>query len=354
MTQSPANVLLDWYSATARELPWRGQKDPYRIWVSEVMLQQTRVGTVIPYYHKWMKEFPTLRKLAEAELDEVLQLWEGLGYYRRAHNLSRAAKQILTKHNGRFPKALKDIESLPGVGRYTAAAIAAFAYDADVIAIDGNLRRVLSRLFDFDGDPRSPLGERILVSRALEWMPSGSSSRFNQALMDLGAMICLPRAPQCLSCPLQSNCLAFAAGVQEDRPVRIKRNPIPHYRVTAGVMERDGRVLIGRRPEGALLGGMWEFPGGKCKNGETLEDCLHREWREELGVDISIGRSLGAFSHAYTHFRVTVHAFECGAAEGKMEMCVHSELQWVKPDSLKDYPMGKVDREISRVVAREI
>jgi A/G-specific adenine glycosylase len=354
MTQKPAQALLDWYSAHARDLPWRGRKDPYGIWVSEVMLQQTRAETVIPYYNRWMETFPTLEKLAEAEIDDVLQLWEGLGYYRRAHNLLRAAKQILTKYNGHFPKAMKDIESLPGVGRYTAAAIAAFVYDVDVIAYDGNLRRVLSRLFDFEMDPRSPLGERTLVSKALKLMPSGSSSSFNQALMDLGAMICLPRAPLCESCPLQSYCQAFAAGAQEDRPIRNKRKPIPHYTVTAGVLERDGKVLIGRRPEGELLGGLWEFPGGKCENDETLEDCLRREWREEMGVKISIGGSLGSFSHAYTHYQVTVHAFECRATQGELKMWGHSELRWVKPDSLKNFPMGKVDREISKVVAQEI
>ncbi len=323
------------------------------MWVSEVMLQQTRVDTVIPYYVKWMERFPNIKKLAEAEIDDVLKIWEGMGYYRRAHNLYQAAKRIINECNGVFPKDLEAIESLPGIGPYTAAAIAAFAYEVDVIAYDGNLRRVLSRLFDYSEDPRSPKGERTLVSRALEWMPSGSASKFNQALMDLGALICLPRTPQCLSCPLQSHCQAFAAGVQEDRPVRRKRESIPHFTVTAGVLERNGKVLIARRPEGELLGGLWEFPGGKCMRDETLEDCLLREWGEELGLEISMGEALGVFSHAYTHFRVTVHAFKCSAGLGEPKAHEHSELRWVKPNELRSYPMGKVDREISRTIARK-
>ena len=352
MSKLSAQALLDWYSVHARDLAWRGQKDPYAIWVSEVMLQQTRVDTVIPYYNRWMEKFPNLEALAEAEIDDVLQVWEGLGYYRRAHHLYQAAKQILTECDGVFPKDLNGIMNLPGVGRYTAAAIAAFAYEADVIAYDGNLRRVLSRLFDFAEDPRSPRGERILISKALEWMPSGSSSKFNQALMDLGALICHPRAPKCDACPLQFCCQAFASGVQEERPVRTKRDPIPHYLVTAGVLERDGKVLIARRPEGELLGGLWEFPGGKCEEGETLEACLLREWREEMGVDISIGASLGAFSHAYTHFRVTVHAFKCFPSGGELGAHAHTELCWVKPGKLQNYPMGKVDRKISMAVTQ--
>lgn len=316
------------------------------------MLQQTRVETVIPYYLRWMEKFPNVRQLAEAAIDDVLGLWEGLGYYRRAHNLHQAAKFVITQFDGAFPRGQKDIERLPGVGPYTGAAIAAFAFDADVIALDGNLRRVLSRLFNFDRDPRSKEGERFLKEKALELLPSGSSSKFNQALMDLGALICHPRAPQCSSCPLNSHCQAFRKGVQEDRPIRAKKEPIPHFIVTAGVLESDGKVLIARRPEGELLGGLWEFPGGKCGEDESLEACLQREWREELDLDIRVGDLLGVFSHAYTHFRVTVHAYKCRTLEGKPSPQEHAEIRWVNPQELGSYPMGKVDREISKVVAR--
>jgi A/G-specific adenine glycosylase len=346
-------ALLNWYSEHARELPWRDQKDPYAIWISEVMLQQTRVETVIAYYKRWMDRFPTLESLAEAEMDNVLSLWEGLGYYRRAHNLHQAARLVVTKYGGTFPRQIEELQNLPGIGPYTAAAIAAFAYEADVIALDGNLRRVLSRLFDYDQDPRSPEGERYLVEMALGLLPSGAASKFNQALMDLGAMVCLPGAPRCSSCPLNTHCQAFAKGVQGERPVRSKKSPIPHYTVTAGVLEREGKVLIARRPQGELLGGLWEFPGGKCKQGETLESCLQREWREELDLAVKVGETVGVFSHAYTHFRVTVHAFRCHSTKGEPVVREHSEIRWVSPKALEAYPMGKIDREISKAVTPE-
>ena len=354
MTKKLAKALFGWYSKRARDLPWRGQKDPYTIWVSEVMLQQTQVETVIPYYLRWMEAFPNVEALAEAGIDEVLILWEGLGYYRRAHNLHKAAQIITSELGGVFPLEYEEIKNLPGVGPYIAAAIAAFAYEADVIALDGNLRRVLSRIFNFEGDPRSKEGEESLVSRALLLMPSGTSSKFNQAIMDLGSLICLPREPMCSKCPIGPYCEAYAKGVQKDRPIRKKKEPIPHFTVTAGVLERDGKILIARRPEGELLGGLWEFPGGKCEEDEILTECLQREWREELGLDIDGGEQLGIFPHAYTHFRVIVHAFRCSIKEGEPIAHEHLELRWVKPEEFEKYPMGKVDREISRVIVRKM
>jgi len=353
MAMSSARALLDWYSKHARDLPWRDQKDPYAVWVSEVMLQQTRVETVIPYYHNWMKAFPNLRALADSDLDEVLGVWEGLGYYRRAHNLRRAAKLVVEKHAGILPQSVEELKRLPGIGSYTAAAIAAFAHDAEVIALDGNLRRVLSRLFDYDQDPRAPAGEKHLVQQALEMMTSGAASNFNQALMDLGAMICVPNNPLCDRCPLSQDCLALEQGVQQDRPVGQKKKPIPLYKVSAGVLEREGKVLIARRPMEKLLGGLWEFPGGKCEGDETLEDCLIREWGEELDLEVQTGQAYGVFSHAYTHYRVTVYAFECLSVEGEPKVLEHEEIRWVRPDELSEYPMGKVDREISRVILNQ-
>jgi A/G-specific adenine glycosylase len=343
-------TLLEWYSKHGRELPWRNQKNPYAIWISEVMLQQTRVETVIPYYKKWMNRFPSLEELAEADIDDVLSLWEGLGYYRRVHNLHKAAKLLVGDYEGTFPRKIEELQNLPGIGAYTAAAMAAFAYEADVVALDGNLRRVLSRLFDLDQDPRSLEGESYLAEKALDLLPSGASSTFNQALMDLGAMICLPRTPRCQACPIRSHCQAKAKGVQEDRPIRVKKAPIPHYIVTAGVLERDDKVLIARRPQEKLLGGLWEFPGGKCEQDESLEDCLQREWREELELDVQVGEEVGVYSHAYTHFRVTVHAFKCSSAQGDPVAHEHSEVRWVYQKALRSYPMGKVDRKISMAV----
>ncbi len=352
MASTVAQALLSWYAENARDLPWRRQRDPYAVWVSEVMLQQTRAETVVPYYLRWMDRFPTMEDLAEASRDEVLGMWEGLGYYRRAHNLHQAAQILVDEHDGELPDKVDELRDLPGIGPYTAAAIAAIAFNRDVIAIDGNLRRVLSRLIDLTIDPRSPGGDRRLRSWALRECPSGQSSIFNQALMDLGATVCIPRTPNCDACPLVRFCLAFRRGVQDTRPVRSPRKQIPHITVTAAVLRDRGRVLIARRPEGVLLGGLWEFPGGRLEPQETLEACLRREIGEELGIEIEVGAKLGAFDHAYTHFRVTVHAFECMQIGGEPQALEHTEIRWVSPERLGEYPMGKIDRAIADTILR--
>jgi A/G-specific adenine glycosylase len=350
MLEEIAKQLLEWYRVHARQLPWRDISDPYAIWVSEIMLQQTRVETVIPYFDNWMATFPDVHTVATAELDEVLSAWEGLGYYRRVHNLRRAAQIIVKQHDGLLPESMDELEKLPGIGPYTAAAIAAFAFNKSVIALDGNLRRVLSRLFDYDQDPRTPSAREYLIQRAMQMMPDGEASNFNQSLMDLGALICIPSLPLCDRCPLNQDCLAFLHGTQQERPIREKKKPLPHYTVSAGVLRREGRVLIARRREGGLLGGLWEFPGGTCEEGEALEACLIREWREELDLQVDVGCALGVFSHAYTHFRVTLHAFECLLEEGEPKILVHDEIRWVRAKDLNEYPMGKIDREISKVL----
>ena len=351
MVSTTAKSLLAWYAKHARDLPWRGQQDPYAVWVSEVMLQQTRVETVIPYYSRWMERFPTVEALAVASRDEVLGMWEGLGYYRRAHHLHQAAHVIVAEYGGKLPDEVDKLRDLPGIGAYTAAAIVAIAFNRDVVALDGNLRRVLSRLVDLTIDPRSPEGERQLLSWALGELPSGQSSIFNQALMDLGATVCVPRIPDCARCPLAQFCLAFQRGVQDDRPVRTQRRPIPHITAAAAVLRRGKQVLIGRRPEGGLLGGLWEFPGGRLESGESLEACLRREIGEELSIEVEVGAKLGTFNHTYTHFHVTVHAFECELGEEEPRALEHSEVQWVSLENLEDYPMGKVDRAIARTIS---
>lgn len=347
-----APPLLTWYRNHARPLPWRMTTDPYAIWVSEVMLQQTRVETVIPYYGRWMERLPTIRALAGAGRHEVLSLWEGLGYYQRAHNLHRAAGIIVEEYEGRIPDSPQALKRLPGIGPYIASAIRAFAFNRDTVALDGNLRRVFSRLLDLDEDPRAPVSRRLIISQAKQALPSGAGSAYNQALMDLGAMICTPRQPTCDRCPVSHFCRAFAQGTQEERPVRAKKARIPHHTVTAGVLERDGRVLIARRPESGLLGGLWEFPGGKVEGKERLAACLRRELIEELGITADVGDKIGLVEHAYTHFRVSVHAFACRAGSREPRAMEHTELRWVTVPELTDFPMGKVDREISRILLK--
>lgn len=294
-----------------------------------------------------MALFPTLAALAEASEQDVLRAWEGLGYYSRARNLHRAARQVMREHGGELPAEPAALEKLPGIGRYTAGAIASIAFGQAVPALDANIRRVLARVFNVDEPARSPEGERRLWALAEQALPERRAGDFNQALMDLGASICTPRAPACLICPLEAFCQARALGVQELRPVLEAKQAVPHYTVTAAVIQRDGMVLIARRPSNGLLGGLWEFPGGKVENGESLPDCLRREVREELGVEVSVGASFGVYQHGYTHFKVTLHAFCCRLLEGEPQALHASEIRWAEPQALSSFPMGKIDRKIA-------
>ena len=349
MMVSPlASRLLDWYARHARRLPWRNQPDPYAVWVSEIMLQQTRVETVYPYYELWMARFPTLQELATASQQEVLNAWEGLGYYSRARNLHRAAQKVVSEYGGQLPRSLPELQSLPGIGRYTAGAIASLAFGQDEAALDGNIRRVLARVFNVELPDRSTAGERLLWELAEAHLPAGRAGDYNQALMDLGAMVCTPRNPNCPACPLTGMCAAYALGIQEERPVRLPKKDVPHYTVTAAVLQRANRVLIAQRPEAGLLGGLWEFPGGKIEEGETLAQGLQRELREELAVEIEVGDGLGVYTHAFSHFRITLHAFACRLVNGAAPQALeHHALAWVRLPELDDYPMGKVDRQIA-------
>lgn len=353
--------LLRWYAQHARVLPWRGSKEPYAVWVSEIMLQQTRVETVVPYYDRWMARFPSLQSLASADQQEVLALWEGLGYYSRARNLHRAAQIIQEKLSGVFPSDQAGLEKLPGVGRYTAAAIASIAFGADSPALDGNIRRVYSRCFNVTEPARSPEGERLLWKLAQQQLPTGQAGDFNQALMDLGALVCLPRSPQCPSCPLADLCQARALGVQAERPVTSAKPVAPHYQVAAAIILQNGppargngstmEVLLARRPQQGLLGGLWEYPGGKQQEGEDLPACLQREIIEELGVSVRVGAEYGVYRHAYTHFKVTLHAFVCEIVSGEAQPIQPSELRWTPLQELGSFPMGKIDRLISQQLA---
>lgn len=336
--------LLNWYRQYGRSLPWRGHPDPYVVWVSEIMLQQTRVETVIPYFEKWMRLFPTVKALAEASEQDVLNAWEGLGYYSRARNLHKAAKIVLEKHGGELPRNPDELRKLPGIGRYTVGAIASIAFNMDEPTLDGNLRRVFTRLFDVSEPADAPTGEKILWDLARENLPKGQAGDYNQALMDLGATICLPRNPRCLLCPLMEFCEARINGTQEQRPVLKPKKETPHYNNAAGVIIKDGKVLLAKRPSKGLLGGMWKFPNGRVDGepAEELESILETGYR----LKAQKGEALGTVQHAYTHFRVTVYAFRCEL----VSMSNEESLKWVSLTDLEDYPMGKVDRQIAKML----
>ncbi|MBN1452539.1 MAG: A/G-specific adenine glycosylase [Anaerolineales bacterium] len=345
-----ASRLLTWYRQHGRTLPWRGDTNPYAVWVSEIMLQQTRVETVIPYFETWMRLFPTIADLAKASEQDVLNAWEGLGYYSRARNLHKAAQVVHEQYAGKLPRDLHALRKLPGIGRYTVGAIASIAFGMDEPTLDGNLRRVFARLFDISEPADSPAGEKILWKLAAEHLPQGQAGDYNQALMDLGATICLPKNPRCLICPLMELCQSRTNGTHEQRPVLKPKKDTPHYVHAAGIIVRQvsdtphEEVLLAKRPSKGLLGGMWEFPNGRVEGepDEGLESALETGYR----LKVQKNEALGVVQHAYTHFRVTVHVYRCEL----VSMSNNESLKWVKLKELDDYPMGKIDRQIARIL----
>ncbi|MCY2930216.1 MAG: A/G-specific adenine glycosylase [Planctomycetota bacterium] len=345
-------LLSKWYARTARDFPWRRTCDPYAIWVSEIMLQQTRTTAAIPYYQRFLAIFPDVRSLAEADLEKVLKAWEGLGYYSRARNLHKTAKILVTNHAARLPATAEELEELPGIGRYTAGAIASIAFGLDEPVLDGNVTRVLCRLLRIGEDPRASAVRERLWSAVRVLIPPGKAGMFNQALMELGATLCLPRTPHCDACPVAGQCLALRHNEQGQLPLRATKKPLPHQTIVVGVIRNAaGRILIGRRRPDAMLGGLWEFPGGKRQRGETLEAALVREVREEVGLSISVGRPLAVIRHAYSHFRITLHAFACRHISGRARPLACDAVQWVRPGDLEKYPFPRANQKLLGVIA---
>ncbi len=346
------NDLLQWYANHARQLPWRVVVSPYRTLVSEIMLQQTRVDTVIPYFERWMQRFPDINTLASANEQDVLMLWEGLGYYSRARNLHKAAKLIADVYQGEIPDQPSQLRLLPGIGAYTAGAIASIAFNLPVWTMDGNIRRVIARIMNIQTLLASPAFEAACQHALEDLLPMDQAGDFNQALMDLGASICLPKNPHCSLCPIKAHCLAEQAGTQNELPRRKTKAAIPHHIVTAGIIQKNGNVLLCQRPEGSMLAGLWEFPGGKLEDEETLQQALERELQEELTIQVQVNQEIGVYEHAFTHFRITLHAFYCDILTGVPHPVEAQDMQWVPLSNLHQYPMGKVDRLIASQLNR--
>lgn len=337
-------VLLGWFAREARDLPWRRTSDPYRIWLSEIMLQQTRVEAVIPYYERFLKAFSTVQDLAAAREDAVLKAWEGLGYYSRARNLHKAAKVVVGEHGGQLPKTAEQWRRLPGIGPYTAGAIASIASGLAEPAVDGNVLRVLSRIFGIgECIDESATKERI-GSIAAALLARKQAGAFNQALMDLGARICIPRRPRCVACPVSRWCDAYQQGIQDQLPIRTAKKAIPHYDIVVAAIRRKGRYLIGKRPISGLLGGLWEFPGGKIESGETQEQALLREVREETRLDVHVAERIATVDHTYSHFAVTLHVYACEVIAGRAKAHFHTELKWVLRSQLDGYAFPAANR----------
>lgn len=329
-------ALLDWFRREQRDLPWRRNYEPYQVWISEIMLQQTQVATVLPYFERWMAALPTVQAVAEAEEELLLKLWEGLGYYSRARNIQKAARLMMEKHGGRLPTNVKDLLALPGVGPYTAGAIASIAFEQDEALVDGNVIRVLARWSGYEGNTRKNVSYFWDLARSL--LPLGSARDFNQGLMELGALICTPKNPNCEGCPLASGCVAAQKGLQDRLPNRGPSKEKVRIKVVIGVMHKDGSVFIQKRGDSGLMAGLWEFPGGKVEDGEALEAALIREFREELRVNIGNLRYLMNIKHAYTKYLVDLHCFAVDFAGGELTLNSAVEGKWVKMAELSHFP----------------
>lgn len=352
MSSSIAKKLTTWFVEHQRDLPWRGNSSPYEIWVLEVMAQQTKLETVLPFYQRWLERFPTLSDLATASQQDVLMLWEGLGYYSRARNFHKAAQIVTQEFGGEIPKNLAELRSLPGIGRYTAGAIASLAFGQDEPAVDGNVKRVLARVFNVQEAVDSLQGENKIWDLAAAHLPKGSAGQFNQALMDLGAVVCTPTSPKCSACPLQNECAAYDMNIQSQLPRKKSKKPVPHITIAAAVLKKKQKVLIAQRDENKLLGGLWEFPNQEFESENKIEKILQKEFNETWGVEISVGEQIGIFQHAYTHFKVTLHAFACDIKSQTGQFKQSQTLQWVEVPILETFPMGKLDRQISKALMR--
>ena len=327
--------LIDWYDLNKKNMPWRKNKDPYRIWVSEVMLQQTQVATVIPYYNKWIKKFPSIKSVAQAKIDDVLKLWEGLGYYRRAHNIKKACETITKILNDKIPDNEK-FKDLPGVGDYIYAAVMSIAFDKAVPVIDGNVKRVASRFWEINFlDARSI---RDLKNKLLESISLDRPGCFNQAIMDLGREICKPKNPICNQCPISQFCQAFKNNTVSNYPIKKKVKNIPLFDVVVGyIQNQQKKFIITKRPKDKMLGGLWELPGGKRETGESLKSGLMREIKEELSIDIKINKKIGTIQHSYSHMKIKLHGYHCSVKSGKIKLNASKQLEWINFSDINKY-----------------
>ena len=349
--------LLAWYRQHARVLPWRRNTDPYQVWVSEVMLQQTQVVTVIPYFNRFVAAFPTVRALAEASEQSVLRQWEGLGYYRRARQLHRAARQCMELHDGAFPSEHSAVRALPGIGRYTAGAILSIAFDAREPILEANTVRLWSRLLAYRNSPYDSAGQQVLWQAAEQSLPRRGVGAFNQALMELGATICLPKSPRCDICPVANLCAARAAGLQAVIPSPKPRPNVEQMHEAAVVIRRKDEILLIERGESARWAGMWDFPrfpvtqhGGPVPNQELIDQELVERVRDMTGLEVRPVKKLAEIRHGVTRFRITLHCHEAQHLRKSRQTCNAPNSRWLKPSELAEYPLSVTGRKLSRML----
>jgi len=341
--------LLAWFTEHRRPLPWRAKYSPYEIWIAEIMGQQTQMERVTVYFQRWMAQFPDIRALAAASEQEVFKTWEGLGYYSRARNIRKAAEIMLREHGGKLPHEQAALLALPGIGPYTAAAICSIAFNQPAPLADANVERVLCRLEDIDASPKQSAVKKRLLQLCAELLPPDNARDFNQALMELGALVCTPKNPDCAACPLRESCRALAAGTVSQRPVPAVKPEKLDIVMACGIIEHEGRFYIQQRLAEDVWGGLWEFPGGRLEPGETPEQAARREIAEETEFCVTDLRPFATVRHQYTKHRVTLHGFFCALAEGQGAMPrLHaaSQFRWVMPTELEQFAFPSGHRQL--------
>lgn len=350
--------LLSWYARHARDLPWRRSRDAYAVWVSEIMLQQTTVTAVIPYYERFLARFPSVRALADAEEHEILKLWEGLGYYSRGRNLHRAARVIVSHHGGRFPTDVAALQALPGVGRYTAGAIASFAHDQRAPIVEANTQRLYARLLGYRSDPRNTDGQRVLWAFAEQLLPARGCGQFNQALMEVGATICTPTQPRCAQCPLRGACVAFRDGIQAEIPPAKSRPAVTEVVEAAVAVRRRGRFLLRQRESGERWAGLWDFPRFALQTGHAEFDPLspavlarvERGLAEVSGLRAEIDSLVADFMHSVTRYRIRLLCYQAAPTGDSGQLPTSGKWRWARPAEFESVALSTSGRRFARLL----
>jgi len=338
--------LLHWYDSNKRDLPWRKTNDLYKIWLSEVMLQQTRVDTVVPYYLQWVEKYKSTRSVAKADDQKLLKLWEGLGYYSRCRNFHKACIIIANDYDGEIPSDYLKFRALPGVGDYIAAAVFSIGLKQTYPAIDGNVKRVMARVLRIKNITKR--NKKRIRNTLIKWMDPERPGDINQALMDLANRICRVDHAHCSICPIDEICMAEKMSIPESYPAKVKKKVIPHKEIVAGIIWQGEKFLITKRSENALLGGLWELPGGEIESNETPIGALRRQIKEECDIDINIGKKVGYVKHAYSHFKITQTLFQCQTQESVKSM--NKEYRWITPIEVNNYPFPKSNHKLFNIL----
>lgn len=345
--------VLNYFDEHKRLLPWRENQDPYRIWVSEVMLQQTQVVKVLKYYENFLTKFPDIFHLANADLQDVLKSWEKMGYYARARNLHQAAQKVVGEWNGQIPDNYHDFRKLHGVGDYIAAAVMSIAFNQPYPVVDGNVKRVLARLFLISEPVNLPTSKKKFQETADALLAREHPGTYNQAIMELGATVCKPQNPKCNECPVNEFCQAFESGQQAEFPVTLQAKPVPEYHLVVGIVKKKEHLLLTRRPLNGLLGGMWEFPDGEIQSGEELNFACKRVVMEKTNLQVRIDEHLIRIRHAYTHFKIIMEIFYCSYLSGTIKLDGPIDYRWVFPEEVEQYPITGANHKFLHLIKKK-